>query len=275
MTNFTQRVITGALFGAVMISSVVFNGWTFIALFFVINVLSIWEFYKLVMTDGSEPRRYAGTVLSCLLFVLTALIAKNVVSPFYLIILIPLTFYIFIQELYLKSKKPFENLADTFIGIIYLTVPLSLFNFIAFPVSDGGDYRYETILGYFFLLWASDTGAYLFGKRFGKRKLFERHSPKKSWEGSAGGTIVTILVAYFLSQYFVNIDLIDWMVMGVLIVVTGTLGDLVESMLKRSLDVKDSGKMLPGHGGILDRFDGLFLSVPFVVTYLIFKNHFS
>lgn len=275
MTNFTQRVITGALFGAVMISSVVFNGWTFIALFFVINVLSIWEFYKLVMTDGSEPRRYAGTIFSCLLFILTALIAKNVVSPFYLITLIPFTFYVFIQELYLKSPKPFENLADTFIGIIYLTVPLSLFNFIAFPVSDLGNYHYETILGYFFLLWASDTGAYMFGRRYGKRKLFERHSPKKSWEGSIGGTLVTLIVAFLLSRYFISVDLLDWLVMGVLIVVTGTLGDLVESMLKRSLDVKDSGKMLPGHGGILDRFDGLFISVPFVVTYLIIKNHFS
>lgn len=275
MTNFTQRVITGALFGAVMILSVVFNGWTFIALFFIINLLSIWEFYKLVMTDGSEPRRYAGTLLSCTIFVLTGLIAKNFVHPVYLILILPLIFYIFIQELYLKSGKPFENLAYTFIGIIYLTVPLSLFNFIAFPTNDAGNYHYQIILGYFFLLWASDTGAYLFGRKLGKRKLFERHSPKKSWEGSIGGTITTLLVAYIISIYFTDLFLVDWIVIALLIVVTGTLGDLVESMLKRSLDVKDSGRILPGHGGILDRFDGLFISVPFVVTYLILRNHFS
>jgi phosphatidate cytidylyltransferase len=275
LTNFKQRVITGALFGAVMISSVVFNGWTFIALFFVINFLSITEFYKLVSTDGSQPRLYAGTFLSCAIFLLAGLIAKNFISPVYLILILPLVFYVFIQELYLKSKKPFENLAYTFLGTIYLTVPLSLFNFIAFPVNSGGEYHYQLILGYFFLLWASDTGAYLFGMRFGKKKLFERISPKKSWEGSIGGTLVAILTAYIISKFYTDLILLDWIAIGILIVVTGTLGDLVESMLKRSLDVKDSGKILPGHGGILDRFDGLFISVPFVVTWLILRNHFS
>jgi phosphatidate cytidylyltransferase len=129
-------------------------------------------------------------------------------------------------------------------------------------------YSYQIILGFFILLWTNDTGAYLSGKYFGKHKLFERISPKKTWEGSIGGGILTLAFAYVLSIYFTNLNITNWLIIGVLIAVFGGLGDLVESMLKRSLGIKDSGKLLPGHGGILDRFDGLLLSVPFVYGYL-------
>ena len=123
-------------------------------------------------------------------------------------------------------------------------------------------------LAFLLMLWASDTGAYLFGRKLGKTKLFERHSPKKSWEGFFGGVFTSVLVAFIISLFFKEISSLVWIGMAVLVVTFGTLGDLVESMLKRSLNVKDSGNILPGHGGILDRFDGLLIAAPVVFTYL-------
>jgi phosphatidate cytidylyltransferase len=129
-------------------------------------------------------------------------------------------------------------------------------------------------MGFFLLLWTSDTGAYLAGRSFGKTKLFERISPKKTWEGSIGGTILSIAVAYGISKLlgFDDVTTFDWMVIAVLVVIFGTFGDLFESLLKRNLHIKDSGTILPGHGGVLDRFDGLFLAIPAVFFYLLFTN---
>jgi phosphatidate cytidylyltransferase len=129
-------------------------------------------------------------------------------------------------------------------------------------------------MGFFLLLWTSDTGAYLAGKSFGKTKLFERISPKKTWEGSIGGTILSLAVAYGISNVlgFDDVTTFDWMVIAVLVVIFGTFGDLFESLLKRNLHIKDSGTILPGHGGVLDRFDGLFLAIPAVFFYLLFTN---
>ena len=123
------------------------------------------------------------------------------------------------------------------------------------------------------MLWANDTGAYLFGMKFGKRKLFERHSPKKSWEGFFGGMFTSLIVAFVISHFFVELDTLVWAGMAILISSFGTLGDLVESMLKRSLDAKDSGSFLPGHGGFLDRFDGLLIAAPVVYVYLYLVLH--
>lgn len=141
---------------------------------------------------------------------------------------------------------------------------------LGFYVNNGftNNYSFQIILGFFILLWVNDTGAYLAGRFFGKHKLFERISPNKTWEGSIGGTLVTVAGAYILSIFFTNLNLTNWVVLSILVAVFGGLGDLAESMLKRSLGVKDSGKLLPGHGGVLDRIDGLLLSVPFVYSYL-------
>ena len=130
------------------------------------------------------------------------------------------------------------------------------------------EYSFQIILGFFIMLWTNDTGAYLAGRFFGKHKLFERISPKKTWEGSFGGGLLTLAAAYILSLFFTNLDLTNWIVISILVAIFGGLGDLVESMLKRSLNIKDSGNILPGHGGILDRFDGLLISITFIYSYL-------
>ena len=268
MNNFWTRAFTGAVFVAVMIAAIEFSPYTFMILFMVINLLSIIEFYKLFIRNELTPRIFSGIVLSAILYATSALVASGTASAQLLFINIPMLFLIFIFELYLKSEKPFENIAYTLFGVAYLTLPLALFNSMAFLPGENTGYHSGIIIGYFLILWASDTGAYLSGMKFGKHKLFERHSPKKTWEGSIGGCLAALLLGYTNSLFFTQLALSEWLIVGLLIVITGAFGVLIESMLKRSLKIKDSGNILPGHGGMLDRFDGLFISIPFVFTYL-------
>jgi phosphatidate cytidylyltransferase len=163
------------------------------------------------------------------------------------------------------ERKPFTNIAFTFLGVIYVAVPFSLLHVF---ILRNGVYSYQILLGCLFLLWASDTGAYFAGVRYGKTKLFERVSPKKSWEGSMGGALAALMMAFVLAFVFQDLPPWQWHVIAVIIVVAGTYGDLVESLFKRSIAIKDSGSSLPGHGGFLDRFDGLLLSAPFIATFL-------
>jgi len=178
-------------------------------------------------------------------------------------IIVPLVFAIFMIELYRNKPQPFMNIAFTLLGIIYIPVTMALAVLLAWSGADG-QFHPSNMFGYFFILWAHDIGAYFAGRWWGKHKLFERISPKKTWEGTAGGVAFSFIVAHFISLYCPGFSRAEWLCVTVIILVTSTLGDLVESMFKRSISIKDSGTILPGHGGMLDRFDGLFLSVPFV-----------
>jgi phosphatidate cytidylyltransferase len=247
-------------------------------LFFVIAILGLWEFYKLSEKAGCQPQKIMGLVLGVLLFaalVLRFFTTSNHLAAIPVALLLPALFSIFIIELYRKKENPFGNIAFTLLGIIYVVLPFSLICTLPFGeiyLEDVQTYIYTpgTIIGLLFILWSSDTGAYLSGKAFGKHKLFERISPGKTWEGTIGGGILSIVVAYIVSLYFTELRMIDWIVIAVIIVVAGNLGDLVQSLFKRSVGVKDSGNILPGHGGILDRFDSLIMATPFIFTYLFF-----
>jgi phosphatidate cytidylyltransferase len=180
---------------------------------------------------------------------------------------------------------PFNNIALTLTGIFYVGVPFAMLNGIAYPGIKAGtgewtgtiiptsDYNPHILLGMIFMIWANDTGAYLIGSKFGKHKLFERISPGKTWEGSFGGAFFAVLIAFIISIYFKDIELMDWMIISSIVIVFGTLGDLVKSLLKRSIGVKDSGTILPGHGGILDRFDSIIMASPFVLLYIVLRFH--
>jgi phosphatidate cytidylyltransferase len=170
-----------------------------------------------------------------------------------------------IAELYRKKQQPFMNIAFTLLGVLYVAVPFTLLILLGF---DQERYSWHIILGPIFLIWAADTGGYIFGRSLGRTKLFERISPGKTWEGWLGGTLLCLAVAYGMSWVLVDLDWRQWLGIGAIVSVFGVLGDLVESMLKRSLQVKDSGRLLPGHGGILDRFDSLLMVTPFIVAYL-------
>lgn len=266
LSNLTQRIITAVIGVSIILAAVLYNEWTFWLLFLAISVLTQREFYKLLKLDANLPLTFYGTFCGIVLNALTFFIEKDLLSfKFYYVIVPLLTTTFFIKLYKKKDTKPFANLGYTFLGITYVAVPFALINELV--LTDSG-YEPELILGCLFILWANDSGAYFAGRFLGKRKLFERVSPKKTWEGFFGGAILGLIIAFILTQYFDSIEPWQWYGIAVIISVTGTLGDLVESLFKRSIAIKDSGSMIPGHGGFLDRFDGLLLSMPFIVTFL-------
>ncbi len=271
-SNFAQRAITGSLFVGAVTGLTLWGEWSFFVLIFAINFLCLLEFYELILPDKSWIEKYLGIIAGSLTYAMFALIFSADLSIAWYYHLIPIFLLMFIIKLFENSHNEFTTLAFQVLGLLYITLPLVMLTKMGFINSY--EYSAGLPLGFFLLLWTSDTGAYLAGRSFGKHKLFERVSPKKTWEGSIGGLVLVSIVAYTLAQFelFDAVDTIDWLIIGVLVVVFGTFGDLFESLLKRNLNIKDSGIILPGHGGVLDRFDGLFLAVPAVFFYLIFTN---
>jgi phosphatidate cytidylyltransferase len=234
----------------------------------------LWEFYSLIENKHVKPQKYLGTALGGLVFAANFIFAQRVAcgekTPIILVlVIVPLAFLFFLFELFKKHHNPFTNISFSLSGIIYIAFPFAILNYLVmYPGLISREYYHpEMLISFFVILWASDTGAYFAGNFFGKHKLFERISPNKTWEGFFGGVLLSVLVAIVVSTFITHIDWVDWVVIGALISTFGTLGDLVESYFKRGLGIKDSGNILPGHGGILDRFDSLLLSVPFVFVY--------
>jgi phosphatidate cytidylyltransferase len=269
MDNLTKRTLTGIALVLVITLAITISNISFILLILAINILALLEFYRLFTSPTCSPRKRSGTFLSVSLLFTFMLFLAGICNWKIVLITIPLAFGIFIAELFLKATNPFHNLAFTFLGIIYITIPLCFFTCIAFLPVGLNQYHFEIILGCFFILWANDTGAYFIGKYLGRHHLFKRISPNKTWEGSLGGTACALLVSYATSCYFTILNSANWVSIAFIIVVTGTFGDLIKSLMKRSLNLKDSGTILPGHGGILDRFDSLLGSAPFVFCFLI------
>ena len=268
MSNFLKRTLTGAIFLVVMIGGILWNQYSLMVLFFVISMLGLDEFYNLLSKAGYFPNRKLGLLCGGTIFLLIVLSGLMGEVPV-LYISFVLAACIFFSELYRNKPTPFHNVAITMLGIIYVVMPFALWtNFIKGYSATVETYDAHLLLGYFFLLWTNDTGAYLVGISIGKHKLWERISPKKTWEGFIGGVLLSVVIGYVISMFYKELHPILWMIMGAIIGITGTMGDLVESVLKRSIDAKDSGSILPGHGGILDRFDGVLLSTPFVLVLL-------
>ena len=266
LNNLSQRLLT-ALAGSIVVIAAVWNGpWSYFAVFLFVTFISLQEFYRLSGLDGMLPQRTFGTIIGLLIFSASFFIEFRHISYQYYFLIFPLMSFVYLIKLYKKEeRKPFTNTAFTFLGLFYVAVPFALLNVAAF---EHGVYNYEIILGCLLILWANDTGAYFAGMRFGKTKLFERISPKKSWEGAVGGAVLGLIFAFGLSKFFSTLEAWEWLSIGIIIVVCGDYGDLVESHLKRSIEIKDSGSSLPGHGGFLDRFDGLLISAPFIVAFL-------
>jgi len=243
--------------------------------YLILSVLCLWEFYSLVKQSGISPNRVTGIICAALTFISAGLVAMSDNDPGcyeFLLVIIPSVVAIFIQELFKKTEAPFTNIAYTVFGIILVVLPIVFFYGLAFVNKITG-FNFHFPLAFLIMLWANDTGAYLTGRAFGRTKLFERHSPKKTWEGFVGGVLISAGAALILAHFYTELKWHQWVIIAVLISFFGTTGDLIESMFKRSINVKDSGGILPGHGGLLDRFDGLFLAAPIVYTYLYFISN--
>ncbi|MDX2188885.1 MAG: phosphatidate cytidylyltransferase [Bacteroidota bacterium] len=265
LTNFQQRLITGFSGAAIIFTCLVFNQWTYLSFIIALSIFGQLEFYRLIKEDGDDPLIKWGILNGTLLNIITYFVARgNLPTKAYLLFFVLLG-VIYISELYRKSSNPFENIAYTIVGVFYVAMPLSLLHFAAFC---NGYFSYQVASGVFILLWSNDTGAYFAGKAFGRNKLFQRISPGKTWEGLIGGLLLSLVMAYILSLFFSDLELWKWAICALIIGITGTYGDLIESMLKRSLQIKDSGNLIPGHGGILDRFDGMLMAAPFVAFFL-------
>lgn len=277
MKNFVVRTITGIFFVAAIV--VCFLKPVAMAfLFALVTGLSIWEYCGLVNNvKGVQVNRFISTVAGVYFFLAVSGFCSGVVPTAAVFIPYLLTLvYLFISELYAKTENAVNDWAYTMLGQMYIAVPFSTINVLAFNATADGSvvYNYLIPLCVFIFLWANDTGAYCSGSLFGRHKLFPRISPGKSWEGSIGGAIIVLVVAFFIGRYETGLDsetgltILQWMGLGLVVVVFGTWGDLVESLFKRTLGIKDSGSILPGHGGMLDRFDSSLMAMPAAVVYL-------
>ena len=273
MNNFIVRTLTGIVFVATIVISFM-HPTAMILLFGLITALTVWEFTGLVNErQGVQVNRFISTVAAVYLFLAMAgynsgMTPGTVFIP-YLISII----YLMVAELYLKAEDPINNWAYTMMAQLYIALPFSTINVLAFP--SFGEYNMLLPLSIFVFLWINDSGAYCVGSLLGRHKLFPRISPGKSWEGSIGGGVLVVIVAVIISQLIEKhmpgqstLSALGWAGLGLTVVVFGTWGDLVESLFKRTLGIKDSGNILPGHGGMLDRFDSSLLAIPAAVVYL-------
>lgn len=277
--NLITRAITGALFVTIMVVGLL-NPRAMVALFAFITGMTIWEYTGLVnQREDIQVNRFISTIAGVYFFIAVAAFRIGITTNFVIFVPYLLTIvYLFISELYLKQKDPVNDWAYTMLGQMYIALPFSMINILGFEVSANGNginYNMLIPLCVFVFLWLNDTGAYCSGSLFGKHKLFPRISPGKSWEGSIGGGMLVMIIAGVIG-YITNgnstvtsqLSVIGWIGLGLTVVVFGTWGDLVESLFKRTLGIKDSGKILPGHGGMLDRFDSSLMAIPAAVIYL-------
>ena len=276
MNNFIARTITGILFVATIVVCFL-NPTAMIFLFALVTGLTVWEFTGLVNDrPGVAVNRFISTVAGVYFFLAMAGTCSGFTSSTVFIPYLITILYLLVAELYAKQEDPIHDWAYTMMSQMYVVLPFSLLNMLAFRAApEGIMYVYTLPLSVFVFLWVNDTGAYCCGSLFGKHKLFPRVSPGKSWEGSIGGGVFVLaaaaLVWYLTDTYDMNptgMGMWEWMGLGLTVVVFGTWGDLVESLFKRTLGIKDSGNILPGHGGMLDRFDSSLLAIPAAVVYL-------
>ena len=286
MKNLIVRTITGIIFVAAIVASFM-RADAMVLLFSIITGMTVWEFTGLVNLRRSvNVNRFISTVAGVYFFFamtyycsdMYAGVAKSVVFIPYLVTIV----YLLIAELYLKQEDPIQDWAYTMLAQMYIALPFSLINVLAFNATTDGLVAFNTLLplSIFIFLWINDTGAYCCGSLLGRHKLFPRISPAKSWEGSIGGAVFVLGVAWLIGTYdntlvldaentrIPLLSIPEWLGLGLVVVIFGTWGDLVESLFKRTLGIKDSGNILPGHGGMLDRFDSSLLAIPAAVIYL-------
>ena len=281
MSNLVLRSITGVLFVATIILCISWNKYSAGLLFLVFSTLGTVEFYQILNKKELSNNTKYGPFVNVVVYSLLTLAFIEIIDYRFLFLIVPLLLILVVQELFMKDTIPYQNISSTLFGILYITLPFAALNYISFNEEFyskiGLSGNWSLLTGFFIILWTSDSMAYLVGRKFGKHKLFPRVSPGKTWEGFIGGVVFAVIAGYIYSLVTKDVQAdstinasLHWIIMSLIISVFGMLGDLSESLLKRSGGVKDSGSLLPGHGGVLDRFDGIFFSSPIILTYLLF-----
>lgn len=278
MTNFFKRAISGITFAAIMLAAFLTNKFVFGGVMLFCLVVMMWEF--LHMTCGKEYKysQFLSILAGATLFTLVFCFKAGFVPGRLIILSFVPVFLLMINSLYVKDKSRFDKFANLYTAILYIAVPWSLMNFAVF--GPDGEFGGRLLLCFFCIIWGSDVGAYLFGITLGQKygkKLFPSISPKKSWIGFWGGMFMAASVAVVL--YYVKwfpafssciaVDICNYVAIAILLHVTGVYGDLIESQWKRHYNVKDSGSIIPGHGGLLDRFDSALIAIPIGIIYLV------
>jgi phosphatidate cytidylyltransferase len=285
LKTLTTRSLTAVVFVTVLLACVCNNYISFTSLFFVVAIWGLHEFYQLSEKLGAKPYKPIGYLAGFCMFGYSIVANSNLALFFptenILAYILVFMFFVFVIALFDDHKNTILNITHTLSGLIYAVLPfMVLVNISCMDKAytfnnptgnrwkDIAPYNYHYVLGIILLIWASDVFAYLVGSLIGKNKLYERISPGKTWEGTIGATLLTIGCSFIIAHSYTELPIKHWIVISVIVSVFGTIGDLVESMLKRQAGVKDSGKIMPGHGGILDRFDSLLFVAPFIYAYL-------
>jgi phosphatidate cytidylyltransferase len=266
LKEFLIRTVSGLIYAAVMIGSIMVHPLIFVSVFLFILIQGMIEFYRMCTMPGSNPMVIPGIITGVILF-LTFFLIRYAGADSRILLLVPASVLaLMILPMFRQKDQPIGSASVTFLGILYVSLPITVFNFLTYhPYTVG--FNYQVVLFLFMILWLNDTGAYITGKLIGRHKMFPRISPKKSWEGLAGGLLMAVLATWLSRPLFPDIPVLHLWILCPVIVISGTLGDLVESTWKRAAGVKDSGKLMPGHGGILDRFDSLIFAAP--ASYLV------
>lgn len=280
LKNFIVRTISGAVLLLVILGAMLVGYYGYLALLLLITIGGVWEFYSLSKAKGYEPQRGLGIFLSLLIYLTGLTLGLEVVrdeGSLFVASLLSLCFavlfvgVVFFAEVFRNRTTPIANVATTLTGAFYVALPMALMAIMPLLLTDFSGWKALYFLFYLFLVWGNDVFAYLAGVTMGRHKMCERLSPKKSWEGFVGGVAGSLAVGA-LAAYCLDESYAMWMGLAIVVSLSSVVGDLVESMFKRDAGVKDSGNLIPGHGGILDRFDAFILSAPFAFIYLIIVN---
>ncbi len=267
MKDIYIRTLTGLVFLIVVIGSIILDPFAFLIVFSIFNVIGLAEFYKLVNVKTVKQFPVDYYVFGTLIYLLIGLSGLGYIDIRNIAIIFVIFFVQIAIELFRRDKPDWKNITSKITGYIYISLPFGLMNSFYFTgaIPEPG---YGILIGLFVLIWTSDIFAYLTGSMFGKHKLFERISPKKTWEGSIGGLLFATIASYILSIFIDQFSFTEWLILTIIIVISGTIGDLVESLLKRNAGVKDSGTIFPGHGGVLDRFDAVIFATPMAFVFI-------
>jgi len=268
LNEFLKRSLTGTVFIVIMLGAILLSPWSLFALLLFISGIALYEYYRMFQIRGYTPLIKGGIVAGSLILTFVFLERQMFIPGKYLELLMVPVIGLWFSFIFVKRDEIIRSVMVTITGIIYILLPLVLIFFISQNELTGFEYNPEILIGILLIIWTYDSGAYISGILLGKHKMAPSISPKKSWEGFFGGMIFAILSGFLYSRFTSLLNLTDWMILSVIIVLAGTTGDLFESLIKREAGVKDSGTIMPGHGGILDRFDSLLLIIPFVFLYL-------